>query len=80
MKYFLLLLVFGFSSIAQADLAPEPGDEEPQEEQEETDSGESDKEEAGCSTVSSGNLTVALLPMLCLGAALMLRREDSTHE
>jgi hypothetical protein len=76
MKYFLCFLALGFSSLAQADLAPEPGDENPQE-QEETDSGESDKEESGCSTVSSGYLAGSLLPILCLGGALILRKEDS---
>ena len=82
MKYFLCFVVFGFSSIAGADIAPEPGDEtteEEQEDQEEADSGESDKEESGCSTVPSGYLAGSLLPFLCLGGALMLRREDSKH-
>ncbi len=77
MKYFLCFLAFGFSSIASADVAPEePSDETQQEEQEETDSGEVDKGESGCSTVSSGYLAGSLLPILCLGVALISRKED----
>ena len=77
MKLFLFCGSILFSSIASADIAPEEPASEPANERD--DSGESDDEKSddtGCSSVSHNDISVLFLPVLCLGAAIMLRKES----
>ena len=79
MKPFFLCITFLFSTLAHADLAPLEPTEEPSEEssEEEIDSGEAEKEEtSGCNSVSPIHAGTLLLPVLCLGGAILLRKEE----
>lgn len=84
MKRFLLCCSLLLSSIAYADVAPEEPAEEPSEEptseptDDNEDSSEDDdekSEDTGCSTISPLDISAMLLPVLCLGAAVILRKE-----
>ena len=86
MKYFVFCLPFLVSSIAYADVAPEPEDapepstENPDDSASDDSEKEESEEDAGCSTVSSSYFAGTMLPVILLGGVLVLRNRDSTHQ
>ena len=86
MNYFLFCILLCVSSIAHADIAPEPGDppEPSAENPEDTASDDSQKDESeedsGCNSVSSNYFAGTMLPMMLLGGALLLRNREHPRQ